>query len=88
MRNCDTPTTLVHSLLNQIGANNKFSIFTGDLVEAAVWLVNQAFVISFQCIPSKLTAFFYRGVTSDINTFNSELASIPKVKVYPALGNQ
>jgi sphingomyelin phosphodiesterase len=42
MRNCDTPTTLVHSLLNQIGTNNKFSIFTGDLVEAAVWLVNEA----------------------------------------------
>ncbi|KAJ3546351.1 hypothetical protein NMY22_g2088 [Coprinellus aureogranulatus] len=69
MRNCDTPTTLVHDFLNQIGSKNKFSIFTGDLVEAAVWLVNQELV------------------TQDIDTFNQEIATIPKVKVYPVVGN-
>ncbi|KAF5314518.1 hypothetical protein D9611_007116 [Ephemerocybe angulata] len=41
MRNCDTPPSLTQNLLNSIGANNKFSIFTGDIVEAAVWLVTQ-----------------------------------------------
>ncbi|KDR79984.1 hypothetical protein GALMADRAFT_242166 [Galerina marginata CBS 339.88] len=39
---CDTPTTLVQSMLRAVSAaNTKFSIFTGDVVEAAVWLVNQ-----------------------------------------------
>ncbi|KAJ8082854.1 hypothetical protein PM082_008711 [Marasmius tenuissimus] len=40
-RKCDTPTSLAQSLLDTINANNKFSIFTGDLVEAAVWAVTK-----------------------------------------------
>jgi len=43
-RHCDTPPALVQQLLKNIGADNKFSIFTGDLVEGAVWLVNREFV--------------------------------------------
>lgn len=42
MRNCDTPTSLIQAMLRNIGSNNKFSIFTGDVIEATVWLVNQA----------------------------------------------
>ncbi|KAF9269660.1 sphingomyelin phosphodiesterase [Marasmius fiardii PR-910] len=40
-RKCDSPTSLAQSLLDAINANNKFSIFTGDLVEAAVWSVTK-----------------------------------------------
>ncbi|PPQ81932.1 hypothetical protein CVT25_013780 [Psilocybe cyanescens] len=40
--NCDTPTTLVQSMLRSVATQNaQFSIFTGDVVEAAVWLVDQ-----------------------------------------------
>uniref|UniRef100_A0A0W0GDV1 Calcineurin-like phosphoesterase domain-containing protein n=1 Tax=Moniliophthora roreri TaxID=221103 RepID=A0A0W0GDV1_MONRR len=45
-RKCDTPTSLAQSLLNAIKANNMFSIFTGDVVEAAVWLVTKDEVTS------------------------------------------
>ncbi|KAJ3788487.1 Metallo-dependent phosphatase-like protein [Lentinula aff. detonsa] len=39
---CDTPSTLVESIVKAIDAtNNTFSIFTGDIVDGAVWLVNQ-----------------------------------------------
>lgn len=31
---------------------------------------------------------FCSEVTSDIKEFNSELATLPHVKVYPTLGNQ
>ncbi|KAL0565392.1 hypothetical protein V5O48_016629 [Marasmius crinis-equi] len=40
-RKCDTPSTLAQSLLDTINADHKFSIFTGDLVEAAVWAVTK-----------------------------------------------
>ncbi|KAG7095386.1 hypothetical protein E1B28_006142 [Marasmius oreades] len=40
-RKCDTPASLAQSLLNTINADHKFSIFTGDLVEAAIWLVTE-----------------------------------------------
>lgn len=43
--NCDTPPNLVQSMLRGIAANNAFSIFTGDVVEAAVWLLTQDDVI-------------------------------------------
>ncbi|RDB27900.1 putative sphingomyelin phosphodiesterase asm-3 [Hypsizygus marmoreus] len=68
---CDTPTTLVQSMLQSIAANpnNAFSIFTGDLVEASVWLVNQT------------------GVTKDMEIFNNEMATILKKGVYPTIGN-
>ncbi|KAG6827562.1 hypothetical protein H0H92_011285 [Tricholoma furcatifolium] len=47
--NCDTSSTLAHSLLEVIPASNAFSIFTGDVVEAAVWLVNQsAYLVSIE----------------------------------------
>ncbi|KAF8879658.1 sphingomyelin phosphodiesterase [Gymnopilus junonius] len=40
--NCDTPTPLVHSMMAAVSAQKThFSIFTGDIVEAAIWLVNQ-----------------------------------------------
>lgn len=55
MRNCDTPTMLVHNFLSQIGSNNKFSIFTGDLVEASVWLVNQECVLAAHSLRRRLT---------------------------------
>lgn len=38
---CDTTTSLAQNLLRTISANNKFSIFTGDVVEASVWLANR-----------------------------------------------
>ncbi|PFH49603.1 hypothetical protein AMATHDRAFT_62842 [Amanita thiersii Skay4041] len=41
-RLCDTPTPLIQSMLHAIPATTTFSIFTGDVVEAAVWLVTQA----------------------------------------------
>ncbi|KAF8637872.1 hypothetical protein AX17_002498 [Amanita inopinata Kibby_2008] len=40
-RHCDTPASLVHSMLHAIPKKSAFSIFTGDVVEAAVWLVNE-----------------------------------------------
>ncbi|KAA1479006.1 sphingomyelin phosphodiesterase [Dentipellis sp. KUC8613] len=42
---CDSPSTLAASLVQaveDIGANAMFSIFTGDVVEGATWLVNQS----------------------------------------------
>ncbi|TFK38175.1 Metallo-dependent phosphatase-like protein [Crucibulum laeve] len=39
---CDTPGVLAQSMLKSVATKNtQFSIFTGDVVEAAVWLVNQ-----------------------------------------------
>ncbi|KAJ3773546.1 sphingomyelin phosphodiesterase [Lentinula raphanica] len=39
---CDTPHNLVDSIVKAIEAtNNTFSIFTGDIVDGAIWLVNQ-----------------------------------------------
>ncbi|KAJ3901432.1 Metallo-dependent phosphatase-like protein [Lentinula edodes] len=39
---CDTPRNLVESIVKAIDTtNNTFSIFTGDIVDGAVWLVNQ-----------------------------------------------
>ncbi|KAL0959865.1 hypothetical protein HGRIS_011538 [Hohenbuehelia grisea] len=46
--NCDTPVPLANSMLSAIqtrAPNNKFSIFTGDVVEAAVWSLNRKEVI-------------------------------------------
>ncbi|KAF7325782.1 Sphingomyelin phosphodiesterase [Mycena kentingensis (nom. inval.)] len=41
-RNCDSPVGLAKSLLKQISAFHTWSIFTGDVVEAAVWQVNRS----------------------------------------------
>ncbi|GLB42398.1 putative converts sphingomyelin to ceramide [Lyophyllum shimeji] len=38
---CDTTTALAQSMLHAIPADTAFSLFTGDVVEASVWLVNQ-----------------------------------------------
>ncbi|KAJ7111829.1 sphingomyelin phosphodiesterase [Mycena epipterygia] len=39
---CDSPVTLADSMLEEIERlNPRFSIFTGDVVEGAVWLVDQ-----------------------------------------------
>ncbi|KAJ2936622.1 hypothetical protein H1R20_g473, partial [Candolleomyces eurysporus] len=43
-RNCDTPTFLAQNFLRTIGSNNKFSIFTGDVIEASVWLADRVTV--------------------------------------------
>ncbi|KAJ3501558.1 hypothetical protein NLJ89_g9283 [Agrocybe chaxingu] len=44
---CDAPTSLVQSMLLAIaGESPKFSIFTGDVVEAALWDINKAEAIS------------------------------------------
>ncbi|KAF8195992.1 Metallo-dependent phosphatase-like protein [Pholiota molesta] len=67
---CDTPGTLSQSMLKAVAAENtRFSIFTGDVVEAAVWLVNQT------------------EVTSDLQTFNREMAQFVNSPVFPAIGN-
>ncbi|KAG6900286.1 hypothetical protein C0995_003956 [Termitomyces sp. Mi166 len=42
--NCDTSTKLIQSMLKTLPTTNKFNIFTGDVVEASVWLVNQSSV--------------------------------------------
>ncbi|KAJ7716969.1 Metallo-dependent phosphatase-like protein [Mycena maculata] len=40
---CDSPVSLADSMLEEIESLNPvFSIFTGDVVEGAVWLVNQS----------------------------------------------
>ncbi|KAF8205435.1 sphingomyelin phosphodiesterase [Mycena galopus ATCC 62051] len=39
--NCDSPWVLAQSMLKEISAYHTWSIFTGDVVEAAVWLVNR-----------------------------------------------
>ncbi|KAE9407958.1 sphingomyelin phosphodiesterase [Gymnopus androsaceus JB14] len=39
---CDTPNTLADSIVKAIDdMNSSFSLFTGDIVDGAVWLVNQ-----------------------------------------------
>jgi len=46
---CDTPKTLEDSLyaaVKKVAPNAAFALFTGDVVEGAVWLVNQAEVTS------------------------------------------
>ncbi|EAU89491.1 sphingomyelin phosphodiesterase [Coprinopsis cinerea okayama7 len=43
-RNCDTPTALAQNFLRTITSNNKFSIFTGDVIEASVWLADRGHV--------------------------------------------
>lgn len=46
---CDSPKTLEQSLyaaIEQYAPNAAFALFTGDVVEGAVWLVNQAEVTS------------------------------------------
>ncbi|KAM6503440.1 Metallo-dependent phosphatase-like protein [Amanita muscaria] len=43
---CDTPPKLAESMLRAIPVTSQFSIFTGDVVEAAVWLVEQREVTS------------------------------------------
>jgi sphingomyelin phosphodiesterase len=35
--NCDTPPSLSELLIDQISKNNKFTIFTGDVVEGMSW---------------------------------------------------
>ncbi|KAJ7867767.1 sphingomyelin phosphodiesterase [Mycena olivaceomarginata] len=45
-RNCDSPAGLAKSMLDQISTHHTWSIFTGDVVEAAVWLVNRSEVTS------------------------------------------
>ncbi|KAJ7185376.1 sphingomyelin phosphodiesterase [Mycena filopes] len=40
--NCDSPVDLAKSMLEQISTHHTWSIFTGDVVEAAVWLVNKS----------------------------------------------
>lgn len=35
---CDTPAGLAQNLLRSISAENRFSIFTGDVIEASLWL--------------------------------------------------
>ncbi|KAK7468297.1 hypothetical protein VKT23_002811 [Stygiomarasmius scandens] len=40
--NCDSPTSLADSMLEAVNdINPKFVIFTGDVVEGAIWLVDQ-----------------------------------------------
>ncbi|KAF8478320.1 sphingomyelin phosphodiesterase [Gautieria morchelliformis] len=42
---CDSPADLATSLLdamNQIASQSRFSIFTGDVIEGATWLVNKS----------------------------------------------
>jgi len=69
MRNCDTPTALIQNFLNTIGSDNKFSIFTGDVIEATVWLADQP------------------TIKHDNELFANEIATLPDVPVYPAVGN-
>ncbi|KAK7026880.1 hypothetical protein VNI00_015422 [Paramarasmius palmivorus] len=95
-RKCDTPTSLAQSLLEATKANNKFSIFTGDVVEGeftscrktAVWLVTKEYVsrVSSQSL-SELNIPFGSSVTKDINAFNDQMASTLQAPVYPAVGN-
>ncbi|KAG2024040.1 sphingomyelin phosphodiesterase [Coprinopsis cinerea AmutBmut pab1-1] len=68
-RNCDTPPALAQHFLKTISADNKFSIFTGDVIEATVWLAEQNFI------------------THEIRLFNDEIATLPAVPVYAAVGN-
>ncbi|KAF9449018.1 sphingomyelin phosphodiesterase [Macrolepiota fuliginosa MF-IS2] len=45
--NCDTSTGLAESMLRAVSTQgNSFSIFTGDVIEADTWLVNQTGVTS------------------------------------------
>ncbi|KAF9542904.1 sphingomyelin phosphodiesterase [Agrocybe pediades] len=68
--NCDTPTTLVQSMLRAVASQGtQFNIFTGDVVEAAVWLVSQD------------------ENTSDMQKFNTEMATLLNSPVYPVIGN-
>ncbi|EAU93605.2 sphingomyelin phosphodiesterase [Coprinopsis cinerea okayama7 len=68
-RNCDTPPALAQHFLNTISSDNKFSIFTGDVIEATVWLAEQGFI------------------NHEIQLFNNEIATLPDVPVYAAVGN-
>ncbi|KAF8627326.1 hypothetical protein AX15_004402 [Amanita polypyramis BW_CC] len=67
--NCDAPANLAESMLRAIPTSVQFSIFTGDVINAAVWLLDQT------------------GVTSDLESFNREMATILNSPVYPVIGN-
>ncbi|KAF5389664.1 hypothetical protein D9757_004095 [Collybiopsis confluens] len=72
---CDSPPSLADSMLEAVNSfNAKFIIFTGDVVEGAIWLTTQ------EQIPSE--------VTSDLEDFNTELLSkITNTPIFPSIGN-
>ncbi|KAF9467960.1 sphingomyelin phosphodiesterase [Collybia nuda] len=72
--NCDTSPSLAQSMLRAISANNAFSIFTGDVVEAAVWLVDRNEVTNDMSVFNNemaelLGAPVYPAIAAPVNAF-------------------
>ncbi|KAJ7679352.1 sphingomyelin phosphodiesterase [Mycena polygramma] len=74
---CDSPVSLADSMLEEIEQlNPKFSIFTGDVVEGAVWLVDRpevtADLAAFNAeMASKLSAPIFPAIGNDSAPVNA-----------------
>ncbi|TFK73540.1 sphingomyelin phosphodiesterase [Pluteus cervinus] len=76
---CDTPATLVHSFLDQVSKDNIFSLFTGDVIEAAVWLTTQQEVIDdMRIFNSELQTMLGAPVYPTIGPENSPTNAFPR----------
>ncbi|KAF7986343.1 hypothetical protein HWV62_35336 [Athelia sp. TMB] len=77
---CDSPVALADSMLEfaqEIGSAAKFSIFTGDVVEGAVWLVNQSEMTS------KLGAVVFPSVGPTQFTTDADNSDSAPVNAFP-----
>ncbi|KAJ3783471.1 sphingomyelin phosphodiesterase [Lentinula aff. detonsa] len=74
---CDSPPSLADSMLDAVNSfNAQFVIFTGDVVEGAIWLTTQ----------EQVKHSFFGEVTSDLTDFNAEMLSKISAPIFPAIG--
>lgn len=81
-----TPDALTLHLPRSFVPNNTFSIFTGDVVESAVWAVDQPVQpVSPTLTPSRPDALPRpQLVTSDMEAWHADMQPVS----YPVIGNQ
>ncbi|TFY73601.1 hypothetical protein EWM64_g10411, partial [Hericium alpestre] len=86
---CDSPSTFADSLVqavNTIGAKASFSIFTGDIVEGATWLVTKGFVQPRLYFAVSSSEWFGSEVSLDLAAWDFQMAQGIHIPVYPAIG--
>lgn len=85
---CDAPVDLAKSMIaavERIAPNRTGSIFTGDIVEGAVWMTNKSEVVG-DITAWNGTVHDARDVASaaSLTTLRADMA----FPIYPAVGNQ